>query len=120
MSAFLPAEPHPPIEAAAAWIEALVTGPLATTLAILAIAGVGFQLLAGRFDVMRSARVVLGVFVLLGSLTIARALLTIPEASITPVGASPALQPPRTDPIPAPVQRVVPADPYAGASVPTR
>ena len=60
--------------AAAQWLEALVQGPLAVTLAVLAVAATGLMMLSGRLAVRRGLVVTLGCFVLFGAPAIARGL----------------------------------------------
>ena len=96
------------------WIAAVLTGPVGTSIAVLAIAAVGFALLRGRLPVMRGVTVVLGCFVLFGAHAIAVALMALagreagqayPPAPPAAASAPPATRPPAYDP-------------YAGASVP--
>ena len=105
--------------AAGHWLESLVQGPLATTLAVLAVAATGLMMLSGRLAVRRGLIVTLGCFVLFGAPVISRGLF----ASATSIAGSsgPAaplveLTPPALLPEPRPVQPQV-SDPYAGASV---
>ena len=53
------------------WIAGLLTGSIAVTLCVLAVALVGFLMLGGRVPAKRSFRVVIGCFILLGSAQIA-------------------------------------------------
>jgi type IV secretion system protein VirB2 len=62
--------------AAVNWIEGTLLGTLlATIIAVIAIAGIGFMMLAGRIDLKRGASVLLGCFVLFGASAIANGLL---------------------------------------------
>jgi hypothetical protein len=105
--------------AAAQWLEGLVQGPLAVTLAVIAVAATGLMMLNGRLAVRRGLIVTLGCFVLFGAPAIARGLFD-SAANIAPSGEpeSPLLAestPPQpSQPEPAPPQVT---DPYAGASV---
>lgn len=103
---------------AAHWMEALIQGPLAVALAILAIAGAGLLMLSGRLAIRRGAAVVAGCFVLFGAPAIARGLFgsaqgiagTEPASAMTePTAPAPSLETPPSQPLEA--------DPYAGASV---
>lgn len=101
------------IAAAGAWIAGVATGPVATGVATIAIAGVGFSMLAGRIDVRRGATVILGCFIVFAAPAMAGAFLqwagTGGEgdrlAAAAPMAPTPAPPPPQ------------PRDPYAGASL---
>lgn len=107
------------IDAAANWVIALLSGSLAMTLAVLAIAAVGFMMLAGRIDIRRAGLVVLGCFLVFGANTIAAQLLGVvdwdqqlaapPTEIFRPEVPMP--QPKRENPSPG-------YDPYAGAALP--
>jgi type IV secretory pathway VirB2 component (pilin) len=58
------------------WIEGALLGSLATVIAILAIAGIGFAMFSGRIALRRTISAILGCFVLLGASSIARGLIT--------------------------------------------
>lgn len=112
------ADGGPALVTAARWIEGVMFGPAASIIAMIAVAGLGFLLLAGRVDLRRGATVVLGCFILFGAPVIAGRLYELatfgsdaaaPDAPLPSVSA-PAPLPPGTKP---PVY-----DPYAGASVP--
>ncbi|MDP9421349.1 MAG: TrbC/VirB2 family protein [Pseudomonadota bacterium] len=107
--------------AAARWLEGLVQGPVATTVALLAIASTGLMMLTGRLPVRRGLAAVLGCFILFGAPAIARGIM----------GAAPAVANPEPLPLPAIVTFTAPTftpppppppppvnhDPYAGASI---
>lgn len=101
---------------AALWIQGTLLGSLATAVAIVAIAWVGFGMLSGRINLQRGAVVILGCFVVFGAPMIAAGLMRVGDAGSigTPTVASPA------PPIPQPAATKAPYDPYAGASVPVR
>ena len=61
--------------AAIGWIEALLARRLATAVAILAIALIGFRMLLGQVSVRRAAGVILGCFIVFGAPLIARGLI---------------------------------------------
>jgi type IV secretory pathway VirB2 component (pilin) len=63
--------PDSAIAAATDWIGNLLFGPLATTIAIIAIAWVGLAMLSGRIELRRGASVVFGCFLLFGAKGIA-------------------------------------------------
>jgi type IV secretion system protein VirB2 len=97
------------------WVEGILTGPVGTSLAILAIGGVGLAMLQGRLSARDGLRVVLGCFILFGAPVIAQGLAGIARVSSGPI-SSPAPAPlPKLTPPPAPKRD---ADPYAGASMP--
>jgi len=62
---------HPPAESAGEWIVGLLSGTLATSLCIIAVAVLGMMMLTGRLPLRQGLQVVLGCFVLLGAATIA-------------------------------------------------
>lgn len=110
-------------DTALAWVEGTVLGPLAFSIAIIAVAGVGYMLLAGRLDIRRGAQVVLGCFVVFGASVIADGILSLTVGSASDVNVANALPPPSYPPLQAqPVSpaATIPYDPYAGAAVPTR
>ena len=55
------------IGSATSWVSDLLFGPLATIIAVIAIAWVGFAMLSGRVDIRRGLSVVLGCFFLFGA-----------------------------------------------------
>lgn len=99
------------------WVQALLLGSIATSLAVIAIASVGLLMLSGRVNLRRGATVILGCFVLFGAASIAQGLRGV-TASFTgpPARAQTAPEPPATliDLAPQPSGQ---ADPYAGASI---
>lgn len=105
---------------AAAWIEAVIQGPVMNALAAIAIAAVGLAMLRGQLSVRRGVTVVLGCFVAFGAPSIARGLTDLARAQDADDGlavqAIDATPPPNLNP---PVAPALPAnvDPYAGASV---
>lgn len=111
-----------PAVTASSWIEGALTGSIATTIAVLAIASIGLLMLSGRLNVRRSARVILGCFIIFGASTIAAGI----QSAI--IGADNSASTAELDPMPyhaptTPAQlQSLPAatDPYAGAAVPRR
>ncbi len=59
-----------PIVSAVQWLQGTLLGTVATVIAIIAIACVGFLMLSGRVDWRRGAVVVLGCFILFGAVSI--------------------------------------------------
>jgi len=105
------------LPAALDWIEDLLLGPLATSVAVISVAGVGFLMLTGRFDVRRAARVVLGCFLIFGASAISAGL----QSAITAAASQSNTTPPPL-PLPSPVEvrgsSASAYDPYAGVTIP--
>ncbi|HSX54270.1 MAG TPA: TrbC/VirB2 family protein [Sphingomonas sp.] len=101
---------------AAHWIQGTLLGTLATAVAVIAVAWIGFGMLSGRINLQRGAVVILGCFVVFGAPVIAAGLMRAGDVggSGAPVVAPPA------PPTPQPTATPAPYDPYAGASVPVR
>ncbi len=99
---------------AAGWLTDTLLGSVAVTLCILAVAYVGFMMVAGRLPVKHGLRVVLGCFILLGAPILASAFLSAGQSQV----AAP-VPPPLTEAEVNPRGDLPPADydPYAGASV---
>ena len=111
------APPASAIASAANWVNDLLFGPLATVIAVIAIAWIGFAMLSGRVDVRRGLSVVLGCFLLFGARGIADGL----RSSAVSDGArtASAVPPPPVYPAapPAAANNTNAFDPYAGAAV---
>jgi type IV secretory pathway VirB2 component (pilin) len=107
--------------AAVGWVEGTLLGTVATAVAVIAVASVGFLLLSGRIDLRRGAQVIFGCFILFGASSIAGGIMRIAHDSGTPADILP--PPPPVDPYNGaakPMTKPVPYDPYAGAALPTR
>lgn len=110
-----------PIISALGWIEGTVLGTVATAVAVIAVAWIGFLMLSGRIDVRRAVHIVVGCFVIFGASTIAAGI----QAAI--FGASePSPDQAEATPPPPPTYPAAPAnsgassyDPYAGAALPS-
>lgn len=107
--------------AAAHWIQAVLLGPVATAIAVIAVAFIGVGMLSGRIDIRRGATVILGCFILFGAASIANGLRGVVgsagSASDTRRLAAPP-EPPTNLSIPSSApSSMEPADPYAGAAV---
>lgn len=105
--------------AAISWLQDVLLGTVATSIAVIAIAAIGFGMLTGRVNIRHGATVILGCFILFGASTIVSGLRYAASgaggyASPPVVVAAPPPPPPRAQPTGAPA----PYDPYAGASVP--
>lgn len=100
------------------WVISVLLGPLGTSVAIMAVALIGFAMLRGRLALRRGAAVVTGCFILFSSRAIAAGLLSITQGTpAEPAQVRPASEiPPYVAATPPPIAY----DPYAGASVPVR
>ena len=112
------------IAAAVRWIQGTLLGTVATSIAIVAVASIGFLMLMGRLNWRYGASVVLGCFILFGAPTIAAGIRGAVagdgrEWAPPPVAVAPRRVPVAVVPT-APVSRPASADPFAGAAVPTR
>jgi type IV secretory pathway VirB2 component (pilin) len=109
-----------PLLAAVMWVQGTLLGTVATVIATIAIAALGFLMLSGRLPVRRGMVAILGCFILFGASAMAasiRAGLAGGDAPAVPVAYVP---PPRPVSAPAPPPRPPQnADPFAGAAVPT-
>src|SRR5215218_10967805 len=56
-----------PIVAALAWLQGTLLGNVATAVAVMAVAAVGFMMLTGRLNWRFGATVIIGCFVLFGA-----------------------------------------------------
>ncbi len=102
---------------AAQWVQGTLLGTLATAVAVIAVAFIGFGMLSGRIDVRRALLVIAGCFVVFGAPLIAAGLLGMGDSDPALIAAAP---PPAAPPLPPPAPSPQPYDPYAGASVPPR
>ena len=106
------------IVAAVDWLQGTLLGTVATTIAIIAVAWIGFLMLAGRTNIRHGLTVIAGCFLLFGASSIAAGI----QASVEGGGDSAisyiAPAPPMPSP-PSPAPRMNP-DPFAGAAVPSR
>lgn len=59
-----------PINNALLWLQGTLMGTVATTIAVMAVAAVGFGMLTGRMNWRYGATVIIGVFVIFGAATI--------------------------------------------------
>jgi type IV secretory pathway VirB2 component (pilin) len=59
-----------PIVSAMMWLQGTLMGQVATTVAVIAVAMVGFMMLTGRLDWRFGATVIVGCFILFGSAAI--------------------------------------------------
>jgi len=108
-----------PLVAAVKWIEAVALGTIATSIALIAVGGVGFLMLNGRLPIRRGVTVIAGCFILFGSRTIAAGILGVILPNVSAELRSERALPSPPPPIPAPAATSA-YDPYAGAAVPQR
>ncbi len=59
-----------PIVGAVSWLQGTLLGNVATAIAVIAVAAVGFMMLTGRINWKYGATVVLGLFILFGATSI--------------------------------------------------
>ena len=59
-----------PIVSALGWLQGTLLGNVATAVAVMAVAAVGFMMLTGRLNWRFGATVIIGVFILFGAGTI--------------------------------------------------
>ncbi len=59
-----------PINSALLWLQGTLLGTVATTVAVMAVAAIGFMMLTGRINWRFGATVIVGVFILFGATTI--------------------------------------------------
>ena len=62
-----PQQSGDPITTALVWMQSILLGPIATTVAVMAVAGVGFMMLTGRMNWRYGATVIIGVFIIFGA-----------------------------------------------------
>ena len=107
------------IEAAAQWIEDLLLGQLGTTIAVLAVAIAGLNMLWGRISAREGIRILLGCFVLFGAPAIAQGLMSAIDSGSSAILFPPPQAPasaPRVSATPLPPANINPFDPYTGAA----
>lgn len=68
--AFADPEGSGPIVASVRWLQGTLLGTVATVVAVIAVATVGFMMLTGRINWRYGAVVILGCFILFGAATI--------------------------------------------------
>ena len=98
------------------WTEALLTGTLATSVAVLAVAAIGLGMLSGQIEHRRAIRIILGCFILFTAPIASAALVSALGDQRQPAPSAAPGVPIDVPPPPPPA----PYDPYAGASVPNR
>ncbi|WP_158299044.1 TrbC/VirB2 family protein [Sphingomonas psychrotolerans] len=106
------------IVAAVRWLEGTLLGTIATTVAVISVASMGFMALSGRVDLRRAVTVIVGCFILFGASSIVAGLQSAVGEGGGPVLASPRPMTPDLSPLATLPQRPAGYDPYAGAAVP--
>jgi type IV secretory pathway VirB2 component (pilin) len=112
-----------PLVSAADWLQQTLLGTIATAVAVIGVATIGFMALSGRIHIRRAATVLLGCFILFGASGIAAGLKSLGDEVRGPGGVTATNNVAPVSPLPpAPSQapRNSAYDPYAGASVPFR
>ena len=100
------------------WVQGILLGNIATTIAVVTVASIGFAMLTGRVDLRRGGTIILGCFIVFGASTIANGLRNAAQSPNTlssqnaPAPPPAFAQPTRTG------AAATGYDPYAGASVP--
>lgn len=100
------------------WVQGIFLGNIATAIAVVAVASIGFAMLTGRVDLRRGGTIILGCFIVFGASTIANGLRNAAQSPNT-LSSQNAPAPPPVFAQPARTNAANPGyDPYAGASVP--
>ncbi len=71
-----------PIIAALAWLQGTLMGNVATAVAVMAVAAVGFMMLTGRLNWRMGATVIVGCFILFGAPAIVSGILILSAAAV--------------------------------------
>jgi type IV secretory pathway VirB2 component (pilin) len=110
------------IASATVWLQGTLVGTLATAIAVVMVAWIGFQMLNGRIDFRRAAQIVLGCFIIFGASAFALGIFAVASGSEPSTDLAQASAPPRLPPTPLafPNASASPFDPYAGAVRPPR
>ena len=100
------------IVAGVTWVRDTLLGTAATAIAVICVAGVGYQFLTGRVPARRAITVILGCFILFGASGIAVALGALASRGpMTDSAEQEAPLPPQVVPISMPPSRAAP-DPF--------
>lgn len=108
-----------PLVAAVQWLEAVALGTIATSIALIAVASIGFLMLSGRLPIRRGATVIAGCFILFGAPIIAASILSLARTNTQASSTFEPAQPSKIPPVPT-AKSGSGYDPYAGAAVPQR
>ena len=105
------------LNVAATYLSAVLTGPFATAVAIVCVAGIGFAALGGRLPVRRATTVIFGCFMIFNAAYIASGLM---RAVAPNLAQSTIYNSAETVYVPPPAPFSTSSyDPYAGAAVQT-
>lgn len=105
--------PSNALVSATSWFQTLLLGPVATIVAIMAVAVFGLFLFQGRLDWRGGLRTLFGCFLIFGAPAIAAGLLNVSSApSFVPAEAAH-----ESEVVPPPPRPPEIYDPYAGAAV---
>lgn len=108
------------IAAAVQWLQGTLLGTIATAIAVIAVASLGFLLMSGRIDMRRATQVIIGCFILFGASTLASGIVDAVAGSADHTAILPPPSPlAYTSPAPTPAPKATPYDPYAGAALPS-
>jgi type IV secretory pathway VirB2 component (pilin) len=99
---------------ATSWVSDLLFGPLASAIAVIAIAWIGFAMLSGRIEIRRGLSVAFGCFLLFGARAIADELRSITGGN-DPTSIAAAPLPPVYSAAPLSRRHTNAFDPYAGS-----
>jgi type IV secretory pathway VirB2 component (pilin) len=103
------------------WVRIMLTGNLASTLAVIAVACIGLVLLSGRIPSRRGFEVLFGCFIIFGATSIAHGLVQVLQNAdrheLTRSHSATIALEPSTIRSPSPVTEF---DPYARAALPPR
>ena len=105
--------------AAVVWLQDVLLGTAATSIAIIAVAAIGFGMLTGRINIRHGATVVLGCFILFGASSIVNGLRMAASggyAEAPPVAVQPISPPARPRPAITPVVPVPLTNALPGAA----
>ena len=104
--------------AAVQWLEGTLLGTIATTIAVIAVASIGFMALSGRVDLRRAGSAILGCFILFGASSIGAGLESMARDGDAYEPVQPQMVASEVSPLTRPPAPRAGYDPYAGASVP--
>ncbi|WP_420607455.1 TrbC/VirB2 family protein [Novosphingopyxis sp.] len=103
---------------AALWVQRLLLGSLATSIAVIAVAWLGFMMLQGSVSIRRGTQLLAGCFILFGAASIAQGLAGLAQREGGREAIAADYRPAAT--VSPQATELAPYDPYAGASVPVR
>ena len=105
--------------AAMSWLQQTMLGPLATTIAVIAVASVGLMVFSGRLNIRYGINVIVGCFIVFGASAIGSGIQSFSGRGEVGELARESLWTPAPTALPPPApEDPAAADPYAGASAP--